>query len=101
MSTNEDFPLLIKDLPKEIQRTIIIFMNYAEYDNDWKKLAMIIWPKIIILEIRYFEENGKMTLVLEKWGHEGGTTKELLQTLKSMKRIDLLMKLKEDYPSIR
>ena len=101
MSTNEDFPLLIKDLPKEIQRTIINFMNYVESDNDWKELTMRIWPKIIIVDIRYFEENGKMTLVLEEWGHEGGTTKELLQTLKSMKRIDLLMKLKEDYPSIR
>ena len=64
------------------------------------ELAMKIWPEITIVDIRSFEENGKMRQVLEKWGLEGGTTKELLSMLRDINRMDVLNELKKDYPFV-
>jgi hypothetical protein len=97
---NTDIPPLIKDLPMRITRSIINLMNYMECENDWMQFAMRIWPEMTNMNGRFLEENGKMEQVLEKWGNEKGTTNELLSILRDMGRIDVLIELKKEYPSI-
>jgi hypothetical protein len=95
-----DLPSLVKDLPMETARTIINLMNYMEVENNWEKFAMRVWPKMTIVDSRFFEDHGKMKGILERWGNEGGTTKELLSVLRDMDRMDVLAELKKQYPSL-
>ncbi len=95
-----DLPSLIKDLSMKTARTVINLMNYMDCENNWETFAMRVWPEMTIVDSRFFEDNGKMKGILERWGYEGGTTKELLSILRDMDRKDVLTELKKQYPSV-
>ena len=70
-------------------------------ENDWEIFAITIWPELPILDKKMMEKKGKMESVLERWIAEGGTTKQLFETLKKIKRMDVLIALEEDFPFVR
>jgi hypothetical protein len=84
---------LAVNLPANITDIMVDMMD-LDSRNNWRKLAMKMWPEFTQIDIMR-KLKKQMNSVLELWGQQAGTTMELLDLLQQIQRIDVLTEMDE------
>ncbi len=84
---------LAVNLPANITDIMVDMMD-LDSRNNWRKLAMKMWPEFTQVDIMR-KLKKQMNSVLELWGQQAGTTMELLDLLQQIQRIDVLTEMDE------
>jgi hypothetical protein len=99
-STNSSFSDLVQKLSGKAIITIIQMKN-IKMNNNWRAIAVEIWPDYSFMDIkRYFKER-KMQSILKKWESEDVTIFQLFEILIKVGRKDIIIALQKNYPFVR